>query len=126
MDDTRLRTALLCLHRALVEFERRAYEKTHGRTSSGEFLQLLVRDPSLAWLAPLTSHIGRLDELGDAKEAAARRRTWRARTRSLLSAGSDGPFGTEYAKRIEVSPDVAFAHAAALHTLRDSAQSSAR
>jgi hypothetical protein len=118
MEDTRLRTALLSLHRALVEFERRAYEKTHGRTSSGEFLQLLLRDPSLAWLAPLTSHIGRLDELGDAKEAAARRRTLRARTRSLLSVESAGPFGAEYARRIDSSPDVAFAHAAALHSLK--------
>jgi len=105
------RSALLSLHRALVDFERRNYEKTHGRTSGGEFLQALVRDPSLAWLAPLTSQIARLDELAEAKEAAAQRRTWRARTRSLLRTG-------DYARRIESSPDVAFAHAAALHALR--------
>src|SRR5262252_5609985 len=53
MDPTR--TALLSLHRALVDAERRAYEKTHGRIADGEFLQALTRDPSLAWLAPLTS-----------------------------------------------------------------------
>jgi hypothetical protein len=108
MDNTR--TALLSLHRALVDFERRTYEKTNGRTSSGEFLQALVRDPSLAWLAPLTSQIARLDELADAKETTAQRRTWRARTRSLLRGG-------EYVRRIQSSPDVAFAHAAALSTL---------
>src|ERR1700704_5353377 len=101
MDNTR--TALLSLHRALVEFERRAYEKAHGRTSGGEFLQALLRDPSLAWLAPLTSQISRLDELADAKDMAAQRRTWRARTRSLLR-GADGAFGAEYARRIESSP----------------------
>ena len=109
MDNTR--NALLSLHRVLVDLERRTYEKTRGRVSGGEFLQALVRDPSLAWLAPLTSQIARLDELAEAKEAAAQRRTWRARTRSLLR-------GADYAKRVESSPDVAFAHAAALHTLK--------
>ena len=117
MENTR--TALLSLHRTLVDFERRTYEKTHGRTSGGDFLQALVRDPSLAWLAPLTSQIARLDELADAKETAAQRRTWRARMRSLLRRdAADGAFGAEYAKRIESSPDVAFAHAAALHSLK--------
>jgi hypothetical protein len=115
MENTR--TALLCLHRALVEFERRTYEKTRGRVSGGEFLQALLRDPSLAWLAPLTAQIARLDELAAAKETATQRRTWRARTRSLLRGGVDGAFGAEYAQRIESSPDVAFAHAAALHAL---------
>jgi hypothetical protein len=109
-----IRAALLSLHRSLIDFERGAYEKARGRTSSGEFLQALVRDPSFNWLAPLTSQIARLDELADmgetATEATTRRRTWRARTRSLLR-------GSEYARRVESSPDVAFAHAAALHAL---------
>jgi hypothetical protein len=118
LEDTNVRTTLLSLHRALVEFERRAYEKTHGRTSGAEFLQVLVRDPSLAWLAPLTSQIARLDELGDGSDATAQRRTWRARTRALLSAASKGPFGAAYAERVNLSPDVAFAHAAAVRAFR--------
>jgi hypothetical protein len=118
MEDTNLRTALLSLHRALVEFERRAYEKTHGRTSGAEFLQILLRDPSLAWLAPLTSQIARLDELGAAEDATAQRRTWRARTRALLNGASKGAFGAAYAERVNLSPDVAFAHAATLRAFR--------
>jgi hypothetical protein len=118
MEDTNVRTTLLSLHRALVEFERRAYEKTHGRTSGAEFLQVLVRDPSLAWLAPLTSQIARLDELGDGTDATAQRRTWRARTRALLSGASKGPFGTAYAERVNLNPDVAFAHAEAVRAFR--------
>lgn len=116
--DTSLRSTLLSLHRALVEFERRAYEKTHGRTSAAEFLQVLVRDPSFAWLAPLTSQIARLDELGDGSDATAQRRSWRARTRALLSAAGKSPFGAAYAERVNLSPDVAFAHAAALRAFR--------
>ena len=118
METTSLRTTLLSLHRALVEFERRAYEKTHGRTSAAEFLQVLMRDPSLAWLAPLTSQIARLDELGDGSDAAAQRRTWRARTRALLGAAGKGAFGSAYAERVNLSPDIAFAHAEALRAFR--------
>jgi hypothetical protein len=118
MENASLRTTLLSLHRALVELERRAYEKTHGRTSGAEFLQVLLRDPSLAWLAPLTAQIARLDELGDGNDATAQRRTWRARTRALLSAAGKSPFGAAYAERVNLSPDVAFAHAEALRAFR--------
>jgi len=119
MDDTLIRSGLISLHGALVEFERRAYEKAHGRTASGAFLQALVRDPALAWLAPLTSLIARLDELGDGKDAATPRRTWRARARSMLSARGKGEFDVKYAERIQLSPDVAFAHAATMHALSE-------
>ena len=115
--DNRLRTSLLSLHSALVEFERRGYEKTHGRVASGEFLQALLRDPELAWLAPLTSLIARIDEIGDGESAAAQRRTWRARVRAMLVARGDGEFAGKYAARIQSSPEVAFAHAAAMHAL---------
>lgn len=114
---TTLRSALLSLHRALIESERRAYEKTYGRTASGDFLQALVHEPSLAWLAPLTSLIARLDELGEDKAAIAQRRTWRARIRAMLAGRSNAEFAAKYAERIEASADVAFAHAAALHAL---------
>src|SRR5687767_7029024 len=82
------RTALLDLHRALVEGERRDYEKAHGRVSGGDFLQALIRDPAFAWLTPLTRLIARLDELEDAEgegtqpESAA---TVLAAIRALLS-----------------------------------------
>lgn len=119
MNDALLRSALLSLHGTLVDFERRAYEKANGRVANAEFLQLLVRDPALAWLAPLTSLIARFDELGGEKDSAAQRRTWRARVRALIGAGARGEFARQYARRIEASPDVAFAHAAALHTLKN-------
>ena len=115
--DNRLRSSLLSLHQALVEFERRGYEKTHGRTASGEFLQVLLREPELAWLAPLTSLIARLDDIGDGKDTVARRRTWQARVRAMLTVRGDSDFAGKCAERIQLSPDVAFAHAAAMHAL---------
>jgi hypothetical protein len=115
--DNRVRTSLLSLHSALLEFERRGYENAHGRVASADFLQALLRDPELAWLAQLTKLIARFDELGDGENAAAQRRTWRARVRAMLAARGEGEFAGKYAERIQLSPEVAFAHAAAMHAL---------
>lgn len=103
MDDT-ARRALLSLHRALLEFERRAYEKAHGRATGAQFLETVLRDPALAWLAPLTALVARLDELEDGREA------WDLLTRP-------GEFSARCAARIQLSPEVAFALAAARHAL---------
>jgi hypothetical protein len=92
-----LRTSLLDLHRALIEHERRAYEKAHGRISPADFLQVVTGDPALAWLAPLTALIARLDEVQDGKFAAA------------------------LAERVQRDPEVAFAYAAAAGALRPAA-----
>jgi hypothetical protein len=103
MDDT-ARSALLSLHRALLEFERRAYEKVHGRATGAQFLEAVLRDPALAWLAPLTALVARVDEPGDGREA-----------RALLS--GPGEFSARCAARVQLSPEVAFAHAAARYAL---------
>jgi hypothetical protein len=57
-----LRKALLNLHKTLLEWERTAYEKIHGRTSPGALLTALMNDPQFAWLRPLSELIVRIDE----------------------------------------------------------------
>src|SRR3954462_2351090 len=57
-----LRRALLHLHKTLLEWERTAYEKIHGRTSPGNLLPALMNDPQFAWLRPLSELIVRIDE----------------------------------------------------------------
>ena len=57
-----MRRELLALHRALVESERREYERTRGRVTDRAFLEALIGAPELAWLNPLTSLIVRLEE----------------------------------------------------------------
>ena len=118
------RTALLALHRALVEGERRWYEKVHGRVSGGDFLQALIRDPAFAWLAPLTGLIARFDEVEDADaeaegaqpDAAA---DVLAAVRALLSLRPEGSeFQRRYAERIDQDPDLAVAHGIVLAELR--------
>src|SRR4051812_34646875 len=58
-----LRHALLALHKALLEDERLRYEREKGRLDSGgKLLQLLVSDPSFAWLRVLSALIVQIDE----------------------------------------------------------------
>ena len=101
------RAALLALHHALVEEERREHEKTLGRLSGGEFLQALISDPVFAWLRPLTTLIVRLDEAPDADVLAA--------ARALLADESE--FRRRCTALVQRSPDVAFAYAAAKNSV---------
>jgi hypothetical protein len=57
-----LAAALRDLHRALVERVRRDCEREHhGLLSPGEFLHLLISDPRLAWIRPLSEIMVDLD-----------------------------------------------------------------
>lgn len=116
------RTALLALHRALVEGERRGYEKAHARVSDGDFLQVLIHDPAFAWLAPLTCLIVRLDELEDAEAEGAHcegTASVLAAIRTLLSVRPEGSeFQRRYAERIDRDPDLAVAHGIVLAEFR--------
>jgi len=62
------RGALLHLHRVLLEVERRAYERVHGRVSAGELLELLIRHEQFAWLHAVSEIVARIDELLDGEE----------------------------------------------------------
>ncbi|HWV94471.1 MAG TPA: hypothetical protein VNZ24_09140, partial [Vicinamibacterales bacterium] len=60
---TELRNALVPLHRNLLEWERAAYERIHGRTGAAELLKVIVEDPQFAWLRPVSELIARIDEV---------------------------------------------------------------
>lgn len=57
-----LRQALLCLHKTLLEMERRDYEKVHGAVNTGELFRLVVDDPQFAWLHNISEFVVRIDE----------------------------------------------------------------
>jgi len=113
MDLAPIRSALLTLHRELVDLERRHYEKTHGRMASADFLQALINEPAFAWLAPLTTLIVRLEELAEGEDADV----LVAEARRLLAPGRRA-FHTRYAEHVQESPEVAFAHGAAVRALK--------
>ena len=62
---TDLRQALLPLHKTLLDWERKTYERVHGRMSGGELLRVIVADPQFAWLHPVSELIVRIDETLD-------------------------------------------------------------
>ena len=123
-----LREALLRLHKALMESERAAYEKTFGKVASPyQFLQLLTNDAWFAWLRPVSQIIAAMDELLDAKEplTVAGVKALAARAKALLvaSSGDDG-FSGHYDEALQRDPDVLFAHAEAARCLRGQVPSS--
>jgi hypothetical protein len=112
------RSALLGLHRALVERERRDYEKIHGRVSGGDFLQGLIHDPAFAWLQPLTTLIVRLEELAEEGKEADAAATLAALRELLTLAPERSEFHRRYAERVDQDADVAVAHGVAITQIR--------
>jgi len=63
-----LREALLRLHKSLLDMERRAYEKEHGKVSAGELFRLVVDDAQFSWLHNISEFVVRIDENLDIEE----------------------------------------------------------
>lgn len=107
---------LLRLHKALLDDERVAYERVHGRIpSNGAFLQLTLNDAWFAWLRPLSQAIARLDELSESDDAASHDMipALLASVQQLLTPIEEGEgFGRHYHNALQRNPDVILEHAA--------------
>ncbi|HXT14701.1 MAG TPA: hypothetical protein VN706_03680 [Gemmatimonadaceae bacterium] len=105
-----LRHALLALHKALLDDEQLRYEREHGRLESGgKLLQLLVSDPSFAWLRVLSALIVQIDERLDAKEplTLAEVKQIRDEVRTAIAPSDLGDeFQRNYARALQSSPQV--------------------
>jgi hypothetical protein len=107
-----MRRELLDLHRALVDSERREYERVRGRVTDRAFLEALIGAPELAWLNPLTSLIVRLEE---AVEENSGVEDCVAEIRKLLRPNAAGfGFQKKYAEAMQRSPEVIVAHGRAV------------
>ena len=119
---TAMREALLALHKALLESERASYEAAFGKINSPyQFLQLLTNDPWFVWLAPVTRLITATDAMLDAKTplTAAGVAALEHQARTLLVATENGEgFSRHYDEAMQRSPDVVFAHAAVIQSIR--------
>jgi hypothetical protein len=119
-----MRRELLDLHRALVDSERREYERARGRLSDRAFLEALIGAPELAWLSPLTSLIVRLEEVLEDSSGEALVRDCVAEIRKLLRPNAEGQgFQRNYAEAMQRSPEVVVAHGKAIGSLSRSAES---
>lgn len=107
---------LLRLHKALLDDERVAYERVHGRIpSNGVFLQLTLNDAWFAWLRPLSQSIAMLDELSETDKEASHETisVLLESVQRLLTPIEEGEgFGRHYYNALQRSPDVILEHAA--------------
>jgi len=113
-----LRHSLLELHRTIVAAERAAYERRAGQVNSAAFLRVLVEDETYGWLRPLSALIVRIDE-DDEEPAAGAQAEILAGTRALVRPDAAGnPFQRRYARLVDESPDVAYAHGTVMQALK--------
>lgn len=105
------RSALLDLHRTLLDAVRLEYERENGRVGNAEMLRLVAFDPAFAWLRPVSELIVVLDELLAMHEVTERdAAAVRFEVDSLFSSGDAG-FGERYFTALQASPDLVLAHA---------------
>lgn len=109
-----VRTVLLRLHKTLLDFEREAYERDHGKiANSYGFLDLVMHDPWFAWLRKLSELIVEMDEFLAAKETPSENTgvaLIRQATILLTPSESGSEFQRKYFVATQQSPEVAVAH----------------
>jgi hypothetical protein len=120
-----LRKGLLHLHKTLLDWERSAYERVHGRASAAELLKLIVEDAQFAWLRPISELIVRIDETvetGDADpsgDSSADVDALIARARELVAPETQRPHAQRYLAALQEHPDAVFAHRAVTSLLKN-------
>jgi hypothetical protein len=117
-----LRKTLLHLHKTLLDWERSAYERVHGRVSAGELLKVIVEDPQFAWLRPISELIVRIDETVDMEQAdgAVDIDALIARARDVVAPNEAGtPNAQRYHTALQDHPDAVFAHRAVTNVLKN-------
>jgi len=116
-----LRKTLLHLHKTLLDWERAAYERVHGRVSAGELLKVIVEDSQFAWLRPISELIVRIDETVDAEAPvnAADIDALAGRARVVTAPDEAGtPQARRYHAALQEHPDAVFAHRAVTNVLK--------
>jgi hypothetical protein len=120
-----LRQGLLRLHKALLDLERRDYERARGRiANSYEFLQLVLKDPWFDWLHRLSELIVQIDETLDTHDTEkptteADAKALIDRAKALLAPAETGSeFQKNYFLALQQSPDVVLLHSELMKLLR--------
>lgn len=87
-----VRRGLLRLHKALIDAERRVFERGRGPVSNTQLLQALLEDPFFAWLRPYSRLIAEIDEVLSTREpvAAPAARGFVEQARALVATPDEG------------------------------------
>ena len=117
-----LRKALLHLHKTMLDWERSAYERVHGRVAAGELLKVIVEDSQFAWLRPISELIVRIDETVETEneDGAVDVDALIARARDVVApAEVSAPNAQRYLAALQDHPDAVFAHRAVTNVLKN-------
>ena len=109
-----LREALLQIHKSLLEMERRAYEKEHGKVTAGELFRLVVDDPQFSWLHNISEFVVRIDEALSSEEGVNNTDSHVAISlaRKIFAPSESGDgFQKKYFDAIQKDPSVVMEHA---------------
>lgn len=119
-----VRDSLAGLHRALLDAERRDIERSTGRLSPGEYLQLLLHDPRFGWLRPVGRMVATLDgTMHDAAKAGASVSDEEVerlcgQVAGVIAIRTRLEAGYRYRDLLQREPEVVLAHAALTRSLR--------
>lgn len=121
-----VRTALLRLHKALLEFERVGYEQFFGRIQSkGEYFQLVINHDWFSWLRPISQFIAQVDEALSNKEepiTVGQANEFLNTARQLVKPDQEGSIAEKrYYQAIQRDPNIALMHAEVSQLLARSA-----
>ena len=108
--------ALLDLHLALMEAVKAGYVKVHGPIAGpGAMFQLLLHDPTFAWLRPISGLMAQLDEWTDDKKTPLDQAQVALALRQIEVWTSESPCGDplndSYRVYLGADPAVTMAHA---------------
>ena len=115
------RTALLGLHKTLVDSELARYAAAHGPVGGPHHaLKLLSDDPWFQWLRPMLVLVVQMDErLADDRPITdAEVEAFRLETRQLLRAPADTHAGREYLRSLQELPAAVVQHGTLLELLK--------
>ena len=110
---TKIREALLRLHKTLLDWERSNYERTHGRQTNADLLNAFLQDPHFAWLRPMSQLIVRIDEMleNTTPPTAADAQAVMTHLKVLTAADEHGgEDARRYEQALQENPDTVFAH----------------
>ena len=116
------RTALLALHKTLVDSELARFAAAHGPVGGPHHaLRLLSDDPWFQWLRPLLVLVVEMDErLADDRPITDEELdTFRRETRELLQSPADAAFAREYKRSLQELPSAVVTHGKLLELLKD-------
>jgi len=123
-----VRRKLLHLHKTLLDWERAAYDRAHGRTPPGQLLRIVMTDPQFAWLRPVSELIVRIDEALDmeAPDATIDVEGIIAQARSIVAPEGDSAYAQRYHAALQEHPDAVLAHGAVAAVLKGAPRPSER